>query len=287
MSLDSLYALLYDGFVLGGKIALAAIPYLLVYKYLMMLNFAFGEVMTFGAYASYLLLEKASWPIVPVIVATVLLTALLGVVIELVAYRPVIDADDRHLPLVTSVGVSIVLQNLYQALFGSRVIYADRLNLSPFWLFASLGGALVVVLGILTLTPLGQQIAAVASNRRLSMVMGIRPGLVYSSVFALASGIAALAGMFEMADNGIAPTMGFQLGLLAFAAAVLARLKSLPAAIAWAFVIGIAIQFAQARTVLNDQILWVILVLAALLSAARSRLRARKRRVLAGEDRGR
>lgn len=276
--------LVIDSLVLGGKIALAAIPYLLVYKYLRMLNFAFGELMTFGALAALVVLEVCNWPLWAAILVAMLLTASLGALVELFAYRRVLAADDRHLPLVSSVGVSIFLQNVYQAVFGSRIRYVDRLDLDIYWLYGTLVAVLLVNHFILQKTRLGDEIAAVASNRTLAKLEGIRTGRVYSLVFALGSAAAALAGIFEMADNGVNPTMGFQLGLLAFAAAVLARLRSMLLTVACSIGIGFMIQFTQTKDLLNDRLLWVLFVLFALAAAAVSRAIGRRRRIAAGKD---
>jgi len=108
---------------LGTKVSLAAIPYSLVYTHLRMFNFAFGEVITFAGYVVYILTQNRNMPIWEAIGIAVVLSALLGVAIERIAYRRLMETRERHLLLVSSVGVSIALQNIYQAVFGSRTMY--------------------------------------------------------------------------------------------------------------------------------------------------------------------
>ena len=139
---------------------------------------------------------------------------------------------------------------------------------------------------LLERTRYGDRVAAVASSKDLAQLLGIDPRFVYLSIFALASALAVPAGFFEMADNGIAPDMGFQIGLLAFAAAVLAGTRSVLWTVAASFVLAALVQVAQISSILNDRLIWVLCVVAAILLAGARRTYQRWRRVSKGEDVG-
>src|ERR1035438_2974084 len=163
-----IWDILRESLRLGAKVGLAAIPYSLVYTHLRMFNFAFGEVITFAAYVIYVLNQNFHWPIWSAVGIALLLSAMLGLAIERVAYRRLMEARDRHLLLVSSVGVSIALQNIYQAIFGSRTMYLDHpepKGISSAFILAILVAGLVV---LLHRTPFGNRVMAVASSEDLA-----------------------------------------------------------------------------------------------------------------------
>ncbi len=278
--------ILREGLRLGAKVSLAAIPYSLVYTQLRMFNFAFGEVITFAGYVLYVLTRAKHWPIWAALPVALLLSAALGALIERVAYRRLMETRDRHLLLVSSIGVSIVLQNLYQAVFGSRTMYLDRPETPWFAVACVLALEVTGLLVLLQRTSFGNRMAAIASNRELSQLLGINPTVVYASVFMIASALAVPAAFFEMSDNGIAPDMGFQIGMLAFAAAVLAGMHSILWTLAASFVLGVVVVVAQVGSFLNDRLIWVACVVFAILLAGLRRTLERRKRVSRGEDRG-
>ena len=271
---------------LGAKISLAAIPYSLVYTQLRMFNFAFGEVITFGGYVIYILVEHLHWPLWSAVCAALLLSALLGVVIERTAYRRLMTTPDRHLLLVSSIGVSIALQNFYQAVFGSRTMYPTFSLDQGSCVWLVLTAELIALLWVLGRTPFGSQVAAVASNRRLAQLLGINPGFVYTTVFAIASALAVPPALIEISENGIAPDTGFQLGLLAFAAAVLGGRESLLQTAAAGFFLALLTQLAQVTGVLNERLVWVLCVIGAILFSAGRRALRHYLKIRRGEDSG-
>lgn len=276
--------LLIETLRLGAKICLAAIPYSLVYTQLRMFNFAFGEVITFAGYVVYVLTQNMRWPMWAALIVALALSAALGVAIERVAYRRLMETRDRHLLLVSSIGVSIALQNLYQAVFGSRTMYLDRPE--PHWSFIAVV-LIIELVGLVVLlrrTSLGDRIAAIASNRDLAQLLGIDPRFVYCSVFGIASALAVPAAFFELSDHGIAPNMGFQLGLLAFAASVLAGMNSVLWTAGASFVLAMLVQVAQASSVLNDRLVWIAFLIGAVLLAGARRTLQRWSHIRKGED---
>ena len=165
-------------------------------------------------------------------------------------------------------------------------MYLDRPE--PHWAAVAIVLAIELV-GVLTLlqrTSFGDLVASIASNRDLSQLQGINPRVVYASVFAAASAMAVPAAFFEMSDNGIAPDTGFQIGMLAFAAAVLAGTHSMLWTVVASFVLAILVQMAQLSSVLNDRLVWVACVVSAILLAGLRRTLERRKRVRCGEDAG-
>jgi branched-chain amino acid transport system permease protein len=251
-----------------------------------MINFAFGEIMTFGAYAAFVLTQSLHWPFYAAVSAAIVLTVLLGIGIERVAYRPLVKGGDRHLPLISSIGVSIALLNVYEAIFGSRTLYLKNQELHPSLLFATIAVELLSLALVLRFTSIGDQVAGLASNRELAQLVGVNPSLNYTVVFALASALAVPAAVFEMCDKGISPTMGFNLGLLAFSAALLANMRSLTWTVVASFALGIAVEAAQYSHIGNERLVWVAFVIAAVVVAAGRRMIQRHLRISRGEDLG-
>jgi branched-chain amino acid transport system permease protein len=278
---------LQEALRLGAKVSLAALPYSLVYNHLRMFNFAFGEVITFAAYVVLIAVQKANWSMCVALLIAMLLSAALGFVMELIAYRRLSTVRDRHLLLVSSVGVSIALQNLYQAVFGSRRIYLENIHDYSSLVWVSLALELGVLFVTFERTTFGKQVAAIASDQTLAQLLGINPAAMSSAVFAIASALAAPAGFFELNDHGVAPDMGFQLGLLAFAAAVLGGSGSLFRTVLASLLLAGLVQWAQFSGVLSERLIWVICVIGAIMVAAVRRVIRRRINISKGEDTGR
>lgn len=248
-----------NGLTLGSIYALVALGYTLVYGILGLINFAHGEVVMVGALtalaASKFLLAAALPPSV-VFVLAFLLAALvcmaLSVVIERIAYRPLRNAP-RLAPLITAIGVSIILQQLAMMLWGRS--YHAMPQLLPETAFA-LGGVQItviqlVIIGVAGLTMaallvlvnrtrLGRAMRATAENPGIAALMGVDANRIIVLAFMIGSALAALAGMLVASNYGIAHyNMGFMLGLKAFTAAVLGGIGNLAGAVVGGLLLGV------------------------------------------------
>jgi branched-chain amino acid transport system permease protein len=236
---------------LGSVYALVAVGLAMVFSILRLINFAHGEVLMLGAFATYYY-AKSGLPFIVVVLGAVLTTIVIGVLMERVAYRPVRGAPDVAL-LLTSLGLSIAFQNGAVLFFGA----SPRAFPSPDYLgnqitlagvrmsvvnLVTVGTALAM-LALLTLfvtrTQLGISMRAAAENLTAAQLMGINTTTVILTAFIIGSALAGLAGVLWGARVGrIDPLMGFIPVLKAFVATVIGGFGSIPGAVLGAYVLG-------------------------------------------------
>jgi branched-chain amino acid transport system permease protein len=243
--------LLVNGLIAGGTYALAAIGYTMVYSILKFINFAHGSVAMVGAYIAFFLsMRFLHLPFFLAFILSMVFTALIGVVIERVAYRP-LRASPKMATLTTAIAVSFVLDAAVMILLGADIkSYALPVvrgyQVGPV-LITPIQGIIIVssvvfmaaLYILLTYTKLGKAIRAVADDMRLAEVSGLNANLMISVVFAIGSALAAASGMLIGMDTNLQPTMGFIITVKAFAAVVLGGLGNVYGAIVGGFVIGI------------------------------------------------
>lgn len=282
-----------NGLSLGSIYALIALGYTMVYGILKLINFAHSEVFMVGAYTGFytagaLGIEKleqsgAAFPIylaLIVLVAAMAASALLGVTIERLAYRPVRSAP-RLTPLITAIGVSLLLQNLGMLVFSPNprryppIIKEVRFELGGVILTnIKLTIFLVTMLLMLGLwylvqrTWTGRAMRAVSVNLDAAKLMGIDTNRTISATFAIGSALAAAGGiLFGLDQITINPLMGTLTGLKAFVAAVLGGIGNIPGAVMGGLLIGMAEQLVAGyvspdyRDAITFVILIVILIL--------------------------
>ena len=248
-----------NGLVQGSIYALVALGYTMVYGILGLINFAHGEVVMVGAMlALSALTALIGWgvPLLLALPVSLMLAMagcmLLGYGIERIAYRPLRHAP-RLAPLITAIGVSIVLQNLAMMIWGREYhAFPQLINSQPH----SIGGAIIndiqIIIVIMALgimaglmvvvhrTRLGRAMRAVAENQHAAQLMGVDVNRVISITFMLGSALAAIAGLMVSANYGLAHYyMGFLLGLKAFTAAVLGGIGNLRGAMLGGLLLGL------------------------------------------------
>jgi branched-chain amino acid transport system permease protein len=243
--------LLINGLIAGGTYALAAVGYSMVYGALKFINFAHGSVAMVGAYIALVLVTIGHVPLVPAFFGSMLLTALLGVLVERVAYRPLRNAP-KLASLTTAIAVSFVLDASVMIIMGADIrsfnLTAQKsYQIGPIYITpvqsAIVITSLVFMVGLyllLTRARLGKAIRAVADGISLSEISGINSNLIISSVFAIGSALAAASGALIGMDTNLQPTMGFIITVKAFAAVILGGLGNVWGAVVGAFLIGIA-----------------------------------------------
>jgi branched-chain amino acid transport system permease protein len=268
----------------GAIYALIAIGYTMVYGVLQLINFAHGDVYMIGAYvgltlASRLGFEASSTPggFAAIFVATLIVCAVVGVVIERLAYRP-LRTSPRITALITAIGVSLLLEALAQLIWGAdpQFFRTDfRLGTVPIAgiqfsvHYLVILAASVLLMGVLWYvvrrTRLGKAMRAVSFDRDAAALMGINTNLIISFTFALGSALAGAAGLLVSALTNvrIAPLVGVLPGLKAFVAAVLGGIGSIPGAMAGGLVMGIAETFVASSkySQWRDAIAFVLLIL--------------------------
>ncbi|MBJ7222830.1 MULTISPECIES: branched-chain amino acid ABC transporter permease [unclassified Brenneria] len=241
-----------NGMSLGSMYALIAIGYTMVYGVLRLINFAHADIMMVGAFLALFGSTTFELPFGAAILFAILFSALLGVCIDQIAYRPLRQASKISM-LITAIGVSFFLENLFNVLFGGSPRFfaaPDFFNQTvSFWGIIITNVAWLVplvtlvllgcILFILYRTRQGMAIRAVAFDVNTVRLMGVDANHIIAFVFALGSSLAALGGIFYATSYPtIDPLMGVLIGLKAFAAAVLGGIGSVTGAVIGGFILG-------------------------------------------------
>ena len=250
-----------NGLVLGSMYALVALGYTMVYGIIGLINFAHGDVLMVGALTSWTLIttmQDAS-PGMPgwlmLIVATIIamvVCAALNFTIEKLAYRPLRNSP-RLAPLITAIGVSILLQTLAMIIWKPNPkSYPSTLSREPIEFFGAvlsitqitILATTVIVLALLmwlvNRTNLGRAMRATAENPRVAALMGIKPDVVISATFIIGAMLAAIAGIMWASNYGtVQHAMGFMPGLKAFVAAVMGGIGNLAGAVLGGVALGL------------------------------------------------
>ena len=244
---------LVNGLAVGSIYALIALGYTMVYGTIKLINFAHGDVYMMGAFIGYFAVMVLKLNVFLALLVAMVACAILGVVIERVAYKP-LRKSTRVAALITAIGVSYLLENAMSYFFGaeSRPFPSD-FGTETFTLFGdvSVNGKQILIFGITVLlmallqfivryTKMGKAMRAVAVDEQAAQLMGIDVDGVISFTFALGSALAGIAGVLVgVYYNTISTTMGIIVGLKAFVAAVLGGIGSIPGAMVGGYLIGL------------------------------------------------
>jgi len=288
---DTFIQLTLNGLTLGSVYALIALGYSLVYGILKLLNFAHGDVFMVGSFIGFgtlQLLGGSTDPMLPIWLLLVVITvaamigcAMLGVVIERFAYRPLRNAP-RIAPLISALGVSFFLAYSMQMLFGAEQRDYDAFALGNGVLFLegfNIGNVRVPLLRIViilaafvlmillwllvTRTRIGKAMTATSHDREAAAMMGIDIDRVIVFTFVLGSALAGAAGVLFALRAPTFAAIGFLAGLKGFTAAVIGGIGSIPGAMVGGLILGFAEAYTQGyiSTKWSDLLVFVILIL--------------------------
>jgi branched-chain amino acid transport system permease protein len=252
-----------EGIAQGAIFAMIALGYSLVYGILRMINFAHGEVFMAGAFASYFFADaygQSGFLDRNVILAMLIITGVAvagsvgtAVLLERLAYRPLRNAP-RLVPLITAIGASLFLQNVFRGFFGPQPygyprpqVLAGRVTILGVPM--SRVQLLVLIVAVISMAALtlfvartttGRSMRAVAQDSEIASLMGINVDRVIMVTFAIGGVLAGLAGvLFSLTFGQVQFTMGFRPGIAAFTAAVLGGIGSIGGAALGGFLIGL------------------------------------------------
>jgi len=250
---------LINGLTLGAVYAVVALGYTMVYGIIQLINFAHGDVVMVGAMVAFsvigALAPSGQPPLVIVLVATacaVSACVLIGYAMERLAYRPLRGAP-RLAPLITAIGVSIILQHLALMIWSRnplafpQIIKTQSYDIAGATVtnvqIAILSISVAIMAGLVALvyrTRLGTAMRATAQNPQVAGLMGIDANRVIAFTFVIGAALAAVAGVMVASYYGIAHyAMGSQLGLKAFCAAVLGGIGNIPGAMLGGVLLGL------------------------------------------------
>lgn len=225
----------------------------MVYGILRLINFAHGDILMVSTYFAYFGISIFALPWWLSVILAILLTSLLGILIDLGAYRPLRNAP-RISALITAIGVSFLLENLGLVVFGGRPkaffrpaflsktyeLGGVRVFSLSIWVPLITAVLLVLVFLLLYRTKVGAAMRAVAKDMEMVKLMGIDVNRVISLTFAVGSALAAAGGiMWAMKYPQINPLMGIIPGLKAFVAAVLGGIGNIYGAVLGGFLLGV------------------------------------------------
>ncbi|MDE2343402.1 MAG: branched-chain amino acid ABC transporter permease [Betaproteobacteria bacterium] len=250
---------LVNGLTLGSIYALVALGYTMVYGIMELINFAHGDVVMVGAMVALTVLQVlVGWGVPSGVALAVALAAamavcmVLGLAIERVAYRPLRRAP-KLAPLITAIGLSIVLQQLAALIWGRNYLSFPSVlpSASVSWhgvIITAIQGFIIVLAALLMATllllvkrtALGRAMRATAQNPAVAQLMGVNTDRIIAFTFVIGSALAAVAGVMVAAYYNVGNyTMGFMLGLKAFTAAVLGGIGNLPGAMLGGLLLGV------------------------------------------------
>ena len=274
---------LVNGLILGSVYALLALGYTMVYGIIKLINFAHGDIYMIGAFIGYYLINIWKLNFFLSLILAMIGTAILGVVIEFLAYRPLRNST-RIAALITAIGVSFLLEYGMIFFVGAntrsfpQVIKTVRFNLGPI----SISNIQLLILGIsiflmvalqfiVQKTKMGKAMRAVSVDSDAAQLMGINVNRTISFTFALGSALAGAAGvLIALYYNSLEPLMGMTPGIKSFVAAVLGGIGIIPGAALGGFVIGLLETFATALGLsdFRDAIVYAILIVILLIRPA-------------------
>jgi branched-chain amino acid transport system permease protein len=251
--------LMATGISTGALYALVALGIVVIYKATQVVNFAHGEMFMLGGFFAYTFHVMLEWPFLPSFVLAVALAFAVGVAVDRIAFRPLMQRQNLVSVLLAMIGLSFVLKGVARWLWGGKGDYLTFPPLvSPTPL--SFGGIMVmsqqlVVLGaacvvmivfglFFKFTRAGRFMQATADNPKAAKLVGLRTDRVYMYTFGVGAAVASAAAVLMAPLTLLYPDIGFMLFIKAFAAAVLGGLTSIPGAVVGGFLIGIIEQLA-------------------------------------------
>jgi branched-chain amino acid transport system permease protein len=272
-----------DGIRLGFVYALIALGYTMVYGIVRLINFAHGDVFMVGAFTSFYAITQYKWSFIPAIIFSMIICALLNIVIERVAYKPLRSAP-RIAALITAIGVSFFLEYFTAINWPFEVFGPNYITyVPPFTVVVwNIGGilipnitliivvvTLVLLLGLSYLvyqTKMGKAMRATAFDKPTARLMGINVDGIISLTFGLGAALAGAAGvLYAIAYPQIMTFMGIMPGLKAFIAAVLGGIGNILGAFIGSLLMGeidvLVVSFMPYGSRLRDLFAFLVLII--------------------------
>lgn len=280
---------LINGLTLGSVYALIALGYTMVYGIIKLLNFAHGDIFMVGSFISYYLILTFSMNIFVAFILTMVVTGILGIFIDQVAYKPLRKAP-RISALITAIGVSYLLRNGMIVIAGAETrAYLQVFDHLPNFLTHSfqIGNvtlkSMQIILLVTTIvlmvllqfivqkTKMGKAMRAVSVDAEAAQLMGIDTNMVIAFTFLLGSALAGASGMLVgMYYNSISPMLGAGYGTKAFVAAVIGGIGLIPGAVLGGYLLGMieVMITAYGNSMIRDAVVYIILIVILLLRPA-------------------
>ena len=257
--MEYLSYLVATGISTGALYALVALGIVVIYKATKVVNFAHGEMFMLGGFFAFTFHVMLGWPYLPSFALAVALAFGVGIAVDRVAFRPLMQRQTLVSVLLVMIGLSFVLKGVARWLWGGKgdyltfppLISPEPLSFAGIMVMSQqlvvLGAACAVMIVFalfFKLTRAGRFMQATADNPKAAKLVGLRVDRVYMYTFGVGSAVAAAAAVLMAPLTLLYPDIGFMLFVKAFAAAVLGGLTSIPGAVVGGFLIGIIEQLA-------------------------------------------
>lgn len=257
--MEYLSYLIATGISTGALYALVALGIVVIYKATQVVNFAHGEMFMLGGFFAFTFHVMLGWPYLPSFALAVALAFAVGIAVDRIAFRPLMQRQTLVSVLLVMIGLSFVLKGVARWLWGGKgdyltfppLISPEPLSFAGIMVMSQqlvvLGAACAVMIVFalfFKLTRAGRFMQATADNQKAAKLVGLRTDRVYMYTFGVGSAVAAAAAVLMAPLTLLYPDIGFMLFIKAFAAAVLGGLTSIPGAVVGGFLIGIIEQLA-------------------------------------------
>jgi branched-chain amino acid transport system permease protein len=269
--------LFVNGLIVGFSYALVAVSFGLIYSTAGFFHFAHAAVYSFASYLLYTLTATLSFPPIVGIPLSIGTAAALGAAIQIFIYGPLVRrGSNRAILLLSSLGIMVVFQNLISMMFGDVTLVVRHSNISEGMtvlgaritavqiMTIALGVALPLATSLwLQLSRTGRMMRAVANEKELSTIVGIKVERTIILAFMIGSGIAAVAAILSAYDTDLTPLMGFRAVLFGAVAAIVGGIGSVPGALCGGLLIGFSQTFGgwMLPTQWQDTVVFLILIL--------------------------
>lgn len=287
--MDTFIQQIINGLTLGSVYALIALGYTMVYGIIKLLNFAHGDIFMVGAFVSYYLFLTFNMNIFVAFLVTMAVVAILGVITDQVAYKPLRTAP-RISALITAIGVSYLLRNGMIVIAGAETrAYLQVFDNVPAFVNQSfqIGSINIRVMQVVLLvttvvlmvllqfivqkTKMGKAMRAVSVDAEAAQLMGIDTNTVIAFTFVLGSALAGASGMLVgIYYNSISPMLGAGYGTKAFVAAVIGGIGLIPGAVLGGYLLGMTevMITAYGNSMIRDAVVYTILIVILLIRPA-------------------
>jgi branched-chain amino acid transport system permease protein len=278
MTFDLFLQQLTNGISLGSLFALIAIGYTMVYGILRLINFAHGDIFMMAIYFAFFGVVTFGIPWYISFFLVIVLTALLGMLVEATAYRPIREAP-RISILISAIGASFLLENLAIVLFGGMpkpfpapAVFTDVIQIGSvsiekiiFYIPVITIICLLILVYLIKKTKIGLAMRAVSKDQETARLMGVNVNRTISITFGIGSALAAVGGlMWGMRYPQVAPLMGVLPGLKCFIAAVIGGIGDITGAVIGGFILGVGeimlVAFLPDLTGYRDAFAFILLI---------------------------
>ncbi len=264
-----------SGLASGSLYALIAIGFVIIYKATDVVNFYQGEIAMVGAYLGYLMYLHLPLPYGVVVFITLIPGAMLGLILERIAFRTLIQQPVLSM-IIATLAVGIILKSLARIIFGPVVyafppifnreplsLWSVKITVQSIWILITVTAFMFLLFLFFKFTKIGLGMRATCQDKETTLMMGVSVKGIFSLTWAISSAIGASAGVLLAPLISVEPEMGL-VAIKAFAAAILGGFHSFPGAVVGSLIIGVVENLAGGYigSAMKDIVSFIVIILA-------------------------